>query len=102
MHETLIILKKRQSLLEAQQMASQEFVAFFNVWHDYIIRMTGAPVRLLYAAEGLNAWIIRVDVEAREEKLAEIKRWTIQHVESDRLPGIGKTPVWEGYKTCGS
>src|SRR5260221_567168 len=95
MHETLIILKKRQSLLEAQQMAYQEFVAFFNEWHDYITRMTGAPLRELYAAEGLNAWLIRVDVEAREEKLTEIKLWSAVHVASDLLPGIAKAPVWE-------
>ena len=95
MHETLVILKKRQSLLEAQQMASQEFVQFFNKWHDYITRMTGAPLREMYAPEGLNAWLIRVDVEAREEKLTEIKLWSAVHVASDLLPGIGRVPVWE-------
>ncbi|SRR5260221_217897 len=95
MYETLVILKKRGSLLEAQQMAYQEFAQFFTVWHDYITHMIGAPLRELYAAEGLNAWLIRIDVVAREEKMAEIKRWALEHTESDRLPGIAKTPVWE-------
>ncbi len=84
MYNTLVILKKRQSLLEAQQMAYQEFVRLFNEWHDYIIRMTGGPLRELYAAEGLNAWLIRVDIEAREEKMVEIKRWVGQYIKSDR------------------
>ncbi len=84
MYQTFIILKKRQSLLEAQQMAYQEFVRLFNEWHDYIIRMTGGPLRELYAAEGLNAWLIRVEIETREEKMAEIKRWTERYIESDR------------------
>ncbi len=82
MYETLVILKKRQSLLEAQQMAYQEFMPFFTQWHDYIIRMTGAPLREMYAPEGLNGWLIRVDVEAREEKMAEIRQWA-KRVQSD-------------------
>jgi len=64
-------------------MAYQEFMPFFTMWHDYVTRMTGAPLRELYAAEGLNAWLIRVDVEAREEKLTEIERWTAQHIHSE-------------------
>ncbi|SRR5258708_3931368 len=83
MYQTLVILKKRQSLLEAQQMAYQEFAQFFAMWHDYVTRMTGAPLREMYAPEGLNAWLIRVDVEAREEKMTEIERWAEQHTESD-------------------
>ncbi|SRR6266568_4310062 len=97
MHKTLIILKKRQSLLEAQQMAYQEFIPFFNEWHDYITRMTGAALRELYAAEGLNGWLIRVEIEVREEKMEEIKRWATEHVQSDQIPGFPKTMlVWEG------
>lgn len=92
MYKTLVILKKRQSLLEAQQMAYQEFMPFFTMWHDYITRMTGAPLRELYAAEGLNAWLIRVEIEAREEKLAEIKRWVAEYIQSDRLPVFTEQP----------
>ena|SRR5258708_37789352 len=95
MHEQLVILKKRQSLLEAQQMAYQEFVAFFNEWHDYITRMTGAPLRQMYAAEGLDAWLIRIDVEAEREKMSLIRLWVTERTQSDHLPGIGRVPVWE-------
>ena len=86
--QTLVILKKRQSLLEAQRMANQEFAQFFAMWHDYITHMTSAPLRELYAAEGLNAWLIRIDVEVREEKMEEIERWTEEHIQSDPTNSI--------------
>jgi hypothetical protein len=97
MHDALLILKLRVSLLEAQQMSNQEFVRFFNEWHDYITRMTGAPLRERYAAEGMNAWLIRVDVEAREEKMSAIKRWAAEHIQSDYVPEFaGRSgPTWE-------
>lgn len=95
MYKTLTILKKRQSLLEAQQMAYQEFMPFFTMWHDYVVQMTNVPLRELYVAEGLNAWLIRVEIEAREKNMAEIEQWVTEHIQSDDPRGFAGTPVWE-------
>src|SRR5438309_11426278 len=82
--DELHILKRRKDVIEARQAAEKEYDLFFATYHQHIGQSTHFTLLELFADYGEIGYLIRIQVEAPEQKMLEIKDWTGTHIHSDR------------------
>lgn len=82
--EQFIILKCHENVLAAKEQAEAEYNTFFAEFHPHIHRSTHVILRERFAHLGQIGYLIHVEVEATELKMAEIKLWTDGHIHSDK------------------